>query len=146
MCPAQLKGGLFTTAAIDNIDHNPSSTTSHEQEYLYSKSSRQVERSSTDCCNYPRQRLHCDQENSSISATNEPPVAMHKAIPPKPKLEGPNKSDCQFILQTMMKEYRYIINSCVYHASTMFTMLAPSTIKRITRRHRGTHFSIAPVL
>ncbi len=26
VCPPQLKGGLFTTAAVDNIDHNPSST------------------------------------------------------------------------------------------------------------------------
>ena len=30
VCPPQHKGGLFTTAAIDNIDHNPSSTTSHD--------------------------------------------------------------------------------------------------------------------
>ncbi|VDI03322.1 Hypothetical predicted protein [Mytilus galloprovincialis] len=27
VCPAKLRNGLFTTAAIDNIDHNPSSTT-----------------------------------------------------------------------------------------------------------------------
>lgn len=28
ICPSKLKFGLFTTSAIDNIDHNPSSTTS----------------------------------------------------------------------------------------------------------------------
>ena len=27
VCPAALKGGVFTTAALDNIDHNPGSTT-----------------------------------------------------------------------------------------------------------------------
>ena len=27
VCPVNLRGGLFTTAAVDNIDHNPSSTT-----------------------------------------------------------------------------------------------------------------------
>lgn len=27
LCPPQLKSGIFTTAALDNIDHNPSSTT-----------------------------------------------------------------------------------------------------------------------
>ena len=27
VCPPVLKKGLFTTAAVDNIDHNPSSTT-----------------------------------------------------------------------------------------------------------------------
>ena len=28
ICPSVLRKGLFTTAAVDNIDHNPSSTTS----------------------------------------------------------------------------------------------------------------------
>ncbi|VDI23212.1 Hypothetical predicted protein [Mytilus galloprovincialis] len=27
VCPAKLRSGVFTTAAVDNIDHNPSSTT-----------------------------------------------------------------------------------------------------------------------
>ena len=27
VCPAQLRKGLFTVAALDNLDHNPSSTT-----------------------------------------------------------------------------------------------------------------------
>eukprot|EP00745_Piridium_sociabile_P003240 TRINITY_DN11945_c0_g1_i1.p1 TRINITY_DN11945_c0_g1~~TRINITY_DN11945_c0_g1_i1.p1 ORF type:complete len:368 (-),score=62.14 TRINITY_DN11945_c0_g1_i1:49-1152(-) len=30
VCPSKLKYGLFTTAAIDNIDHNPGSTTAHD--------------------------------------------------------------------------------------------------------------------
>ena len=30
VCPPELKCGLFTTAAIDNIDHDPSSTSSHD--------------------------------------------------------------------------------------------------------------------
>ena len=28
VCPAKLRGDVFTTAVVDNIDHNPSSTTS----------------------------------------------------------------------------------------------------------------------
>ena len=27
VCPPKLCGGVFTSAAVDNIDHNPSSTT-----------------------------------------------------------------------------------------------------------------------
>ena len=27
MCPTELRKGLFTTSAMDNIDHNPSATT-----------------------------------------------------------------------------------------------------------------------
>ena len=30
VCPPSLRGNLFTSAAVDNIDHNPSSTTSKE--------------------------------------------------------------------------------------------------------------------
>ena len=30
VCPLKLRGGLFTTAAIDNIDHNPSATTAKD--------------------------------------------------------------------------------------------------------------------
>lgn len=30
VCSPQLRGGLFTTAAVDNIDHNPSSTSAHD--------------------------------------------------------------------------------------------------------------------
>ena len=30
MCPPKLHGSVFTSAAVDNIDHNPSSTTSRE--------------------------------------------------------------------------------------------------------------------
>ena len=30
MCPAKLRKGIFTTTAVDNIDHNPSSNTARE--------------------------------------------------------------------------------------------------------------------
>ena len=30
VCPPKLKCSLFTTAAVDNTDHNPSSTSSHD--------------------------------------------------------------------------------------------------------------------
>ena len=30
VCPAQLRKGLFTVGALDNIDHNPSSTTAKD--------------------------------------------------------------------------------------------------------------------
>lgn len=30
VCPPKLRGNVFTTAAVDNIDHNPSSTTAKE--------------------------------------------------------------------------------------------------------------------
>ena len=35
VCPTNLRKGLFTIAAIDNIDHNPSSTTAMVLVYHY---------------------------------------------------------------------------------------------------------------
>ncbi len=29
VCPSHLRKGLYTVGAMDNIDHNPSSTTAH---------------------------------------------------------------------------------------------------------------------
>ena len=123
VCPTQLKGGLFMTAAIANIDHNPSSTTSHDSFHGTGISLFQ----------HPADRLSgvqrtvatthakdCIATKKTVAYlphtyTNVPPVAMHKATPPMPKLEGPNKADCQLIPQAMVKEYRYSTNSCVYH-------------------------------
>ena len=123
VCPPQLKGGLFTTAAIDNIDHNPTSTTSHDSFHgtgisLFQHPAHRlsgVQRTvatthAKDCIATKKTLAYLPQ-----TYTNVPPVAMHKATPPMPKLEGPNKADCQLIPQAMVKEYRYGINSCVYH-------------------------------
>ena len=30
VCPPMLKGGVFTSAAVDNLDHNPSATTAND--------------------------------------------------------------------------------------------------------------------
>ena len=30
VCPSKLRDGIFTTGAVDNIDHNPSSASSHD--------------------------------------------------------------------------------------------------------------------
>ena len=30
VCPSMLKSNIFTTAAVDNIDHNPSATTAKD--------------------------------------------------------------------------------------------------------------------
>ena len=33
VCPPKMRGDVFTPAAVDNIDHNPSSTTSKEESF-----------------------------------------------------------------------------------------------------------------
>ena len=35
VCPHALKGGYFTTGAVDNIDHDPSSTSAHDSSWIW---------------------------------------------------------------------------------------------------------------
>ncbi|KAJ8387987.1 hypothetical protein AAFF_G00147780 [Aldrovandia affinis] len=109
VCPPELKSGLFTTGAVDNIDHNPSSTSAQDSFHgtgisLFqhpNSDSRGVQRvvsddTATSAAHLPR------------SYTIVPPVVRGKCDPPVPKLAGPNKSDCQLVPQAMQMEYRWL--------------------------------------
>jgi hypothetical protein len=52
VCPPNLKCGLFTTAAVDNLDHNPSSTTSTES--FHGTGISIFQHPSPYCCGTPR--------------------------------------------------------------------------------------------
>ncbi|KAJ8405689.1 hypothetical protein AAFF_G00316690 [Aldrovandia affinis] len=95
VCPPELKSGLFTTGAVDNIDHNPSSTSAQDSFHgtgisLFqhpNSDSRGVQRVVPD--DTATSAAHLPQ-----SYTIVPPVVRGKCDPPVPKLAGPNKSDC----------------------------------------------------
>ncbi|KAJ8396338.1 hypothetical protein AAFF_G00019150 [Aldrovandia affinis] len=109
VCPPELKSGLFTTGAVDNIDHNPSSTSAQDSFHgtgisLFqhpNSDSRGVQRVVPD--DTATSAAHLPQ-----SYTIVPPVVRGKCDPPVPKLAGPNKSDCQLIPQAMQMEYRWL--------------------------------------
>ena len=111
VCPPKLKGNLFTTAAIDNIDHNPSSTTAQDSFHgtgisLFQHPRRGasgVERTTMTALDNSHKR---SLDKLPQSYTDVPPVTLSKKDPVPPKLEGPNKSDCLLIPDAMQTEYR----------------------------------------
>jgi hypothetical protein len=110
VCPPNLRGGLFTTAAIDNIDHNPSSTTATDSFHgtgisLFQHPSPQND--GTD-----RREHHILEQTSTNktlselpqSYTNVHPLGLTRKDPPIPKADGPVKSDGQAIHQALHEE------------------------------------------
>jgi len=113
VCPPELKSGLFTTAAVDNIDHNPSSTSA--QDSFHGTGISLFQHQSSEVRGVQRSRVAVSEDITSTattahlpeSYTTVPPVFLGKREPTMPKLAGPNKSDCQLITQAIHVEYRY---------------------------------------
>lgn len=111
VCPPQLKGGLFTTAAVDNIDHNPSSTSAHDSFHGTGISLFQHPDSNFIGFSWTIVTTHGDNPTKGTitrlpeTYTSMPPVNLVRQDPPVPKQDGPNKADCQLIPEAMQKEY-----------------------------------------
>lgn len=113
VCPPELKGGLFTTAAAYNIDHNPSSTSAHDSfhgtgislfqhpDNDFSGASRAVEHTHRDAADTKKMSASLPQ-----TYTNVPPVALLRQDPQMPEQEGPNGAYYQLIPQALLKKYR----------------------------------------
>ena len=100
VCPPKLKAKLFTTAAIDNIDYNPTSTTAQDSFHGTGISHPRCEVSGvehtvmTGLDNTYKQGL----DKLPQSYTDVPPVTLSKKDPVPPKLEGPtNQNACSFL-------------------------------------------------
>ena len=111
VCPPKLKGGLFTTGAVDNIDHNPSSTSA--QDSFHGTGISLFQHPNSDV---PGVQRIVDTDSIASTATtvvhlpesytSVPPVILRKRDPPVPKLAGPNRSESHLIPQAMETEYR----------------------------------------
>ena len=113
MCPPNLREGLFTTAAIDNIDHNPSSTTTTDALHGTGISLFQHPR------NYGDERECREHHDLALkSATKkllELPIIyqctsleLTKKDASIPKVDGPMKSDGQVINQVLQNDVRLV--------------------------------------
>ena len=117
VCPPRLKGGIFTTAAVDNIDHNPCSTSSHDSFHGTGISLFQHPTEKNNDENSGVQ-LPADAIQDNIRAQNKtlmlpefyttvPPFDLRRDDPPIPQLQGTNKIECRRIPEETVKEYRY---------------------------------------
>ncbi|CAL8384684.1 unnamed protein product [Arctogadus glacialis] len=115
VCPPNLRKGLFTTAAVDKIDHNPSSTTSTDSFHgtgisLFQHPSQH--NNGTD----RREHSVLEQPSTTSTLSELPesytcvrPLVLPRKDPPLQKADGPLKSDGQEIIQALHQEYGSVL-------------------------------------
>ena len=104
VCLPELKGSLFISAAVDNIDHNPSSTTSRDS----------FHRPGISLFHHPDERVViANQDDGHPGKSNLPEsyksvrlVVLQRDDPPVPELQGSTREYCD-IPRAMQKDYRY---------------------------------------
>lgn len=114
MCPPKLKENILTNyAVLDNIDHNPSSTTAKDSFHGTGISLFQHPQCEASGVEHTTMMALADSNISNKvlrklpqSYTDVPPVTLSKKDPVLPKVEGPNKPDGFLIPEAMKKEYR----------------------------------------
>ena len=112
VCPPKLRFSLFTTAAVDNIDHNPSSTTAkgslHGTGILFqhpSENSTGEDRGIiilNETVQTKKLTLLPDQYS------NAPPSVLPNREPVLPEKKGELKSNCQLIQLALEKEEKWL--------------------------------------
>lgn len=86
VCPSQLRRGLFTTSAVDNIDHNTSATTS--QTSFHGTAISLVQHPSTINKGIPRATDTFDPTTSSTTKTISHLPSSYSEVPPMTKLNS----------------------------------------------------------
>ena len=116
LCPTLLKGGLFTTAAVDNIDHNPRSTSSHDS---FHGTRISLFQHPDDKNSGVQRAIVTIQDDTHVKKTKSnlpkfyitvPPGVLHWEDPPVTKVQGANREYCELIPQAIQMEYRYSAN------------------------------------
>ena len=82
VCPPYLRGGLFTTAAVDNIEHNPSSTTTDDSFHGTDISLFQHPNSDTTGVKWAMQ--HCDDTQTASKKTLAQLPESYTSVPSAP--------------------------------------------------------------
>lgn len=113
MCPPNLRLGLFTTAAVGNVDHNPSSTTAKDS--FHGTKISLFQNSSADNPGTARERINIS-DSSDKTVTEEYPstytdVAPVEAPTYKPQLPPTTsqlKSDETTFRRAIVDEYSWL--------------------------------------
>ena len=115
VCPPSLRKGLFTSSAVDNIDHNPSSTTAHDSFHgtgvsLFQQPTAQV----PGVC---RNRVSLDQATStctkSVSELPEsysqvPPVLLPSKNPSVPVVQSDMRGNGEIVAKAIAEEFDWL--------------------------------------
>ena len=111
VCPPNLKGDLFTAAAADNIDHNPSSTSAQGSFHgtgitLFQHPSNESSGTQREYQFTAAASMKKSLSKLPESYTTVPPLALRKQNLSIPMLEGPNRANCHLIENALVMEHR----------------------------------------
>ena len=111
VCPPELKGGLFTTAAVDDLDHNSSSTNSHDSFHgtgilLFQHPDQKFSGTSKVVTAQTSREVGGEKKMSAAlpqTYTNISPVGLPRQELIVPKQEGPNRPECHIMPDALRK-------------------------------------------
>ncbi len=115
VCPPKLRSGIFTTSAVDNIDHNPSSTTA--QGSFHGTGISLFQHPSVEFEGVDRGIIILNPDDpyrrTKLSGLPEiytivPPVMLREKEPTVPNAEGPFLSECEMTPLAFNKHKRYL--------------------------------------
>ena len=113
VCPPALRRGIFTVAALDNFDHNPSSTSAKTS--LHGTSISMFQELTERCPGTERNPIILSAETKG-SATIQPipehyaivpAAALSRSQPSIPQVNGAGRSGGEFLVDATQDEYRY---------------------------------------
>jgi len=108
LCPFKLRKELFTTAGIDNIDHNPSSNTARGS--FHGTGISLFQNTSPGACGIERNKITTQHDKDLPSKTVRPLPDWYTDVPPcilkdekaaVPVIEQPQRSDEQVLTKTL---------------------------------------------
>lgn len=115
VCPPNLRQGLLTLAAVDNFDHNTSSTTATGSFHGTGISAFQHPNEHSSGLDRREHRILVEKATGSKkvsklphSYTNVCPVDLPRKDPPIPEVDGPISSDGQAVSKALHEEFRFV--------------------------------------
>ena len=126
VCPPSLHKGLFTSSTVDNIDHNPRSTTAHDSFHgtgisLFQQPTAQV----PGVC---RNKVSLDQATSTVtksvselpeSYSQVPPVLLPSKNPSVPLVQSDMRGNGKIVAKAIAEEFEWLeeVKEVVLNAS-----------------------------
>jgi len=116
VCPPNLRLGLFTVAAVDNIDHNPSSTTAHDS--FHGTGISLFQHATIGLPGTARGRIAIEKTETSTksvaalpeSYSEVPPVVGQSVNAPIPEMSGTLQGDENAIIHSLREEKSWLEN------------------------------------
>ncbi|MES9881624.1 MAG: hypothetical protein ABW185_12160, partial [Sedimenticola sp.] len=115
VCPVSLRKGIFTTSAVDNIDHNPTSTTS--QGALHGTGISIFQHPTPECIGEDREISALNSTDSRRSKgisplpesyTSVPPVILRDKEPVVPAMHASIDRECPMLLANVKQQYKWL--------------------------------------